>query len=106
MVTPPRPTVFPGLPTASRLGPLGVLAVDGAMALILMSVNVAIGLSTRVSTNPNNRLPEAWWEWVLLVLPPAGIVLRRRAPLVGLAITLAANMVVWGQGRALGGSGA
>ncbi len=98
MVTPPRPTVFPGLPTASRLGPLGVLAVDGAMALILMSVNVAIGLSSRVSSNPNNRLPEAWWEWVLLVLPPAGIILRRRAPLVGLGFTLAANMVVWGQG--------
>ncbi len=97
MATSTRPTVFAGLPTAARLGPAGILAVDGAMALILMGVNVAIGLSRRIEENGNNRLPDAWWEWVLLVLPPAGIVLRRQAPMVGLGFTLVANMVVWGR---------
>lgn len=68
-----------------------------AVGLATLSVTVALAATGGGSTGDAVR-PDHVLEWALLLIPPAAVAGRRRAPVVAMAIGNAATMVIWASG--------
>ena len=68
-----------------------------ATCLVLLAIFTVVAGEGDVK---GNRHADAWWEWILLVTPAVPIIFRRSAPFPALAVSVTAQLALWGLGLA------